>query len=663
MVSKRGINENVFRKLLKREESGRQSSRFFHQVPPRLRIPVATLVDESRQLLQCVLLGFTRSGDFLISYSADGAFASSAPGAEGPSRARYHLQVWRFTIHEPLRLFAWAPLFRASGGWQVDLDPEGDSDEEDPELHLREESRSHLLITLYESPDQRFLVVHGIPTEGDVGGSAGAGSGIGTPDRIATPGSSSAGTVRNYVTVLPSPSVLHGGSDMTWRLGDGCGGPGGLRALSNSDTGNTYTASASAMHAAPTIRCGHASYLTVPPQSPSLPALAFLPPDRLVVNTSSAVLVLALEFTSGIRAQSPDIHACACNGNCHVNDTADGLGGGLYPLPSVTGTLGRGFHGHPPPAPIPIPSFTQADAPRGSWATPSCADWDGGPTQGGFTPAGSFHSANGSGEHGAGLQAMLGASSSHGMAGELHHEISNAGMSSAQLPAGPRKRPFRELAHRRDSRSPADKGPAHRRVSLHEGDCVCVASTSPLDGLEDSGVDRLVLVAPSGSVVREDPFTMADAAMLPHAYGARMGHDRLDTALAQVADAREMSWLSGSNTESAQSGWGLASQPNSSDRVHADSAAAYAAPPSAAEQAQQFNQRGHGARAFERAAPGSRLDGEEGAIRGDGQDRGGARLRRRQLHHPGGERGAGAAPRVPAGSHRSILCENQHTWN
>ena len=51
-------------------------------MPPALQISVETLVDNERALLSAVLLGFTRSGDHLVSYTS---------GEDG-----WHLQLWSF---------------------------------------------------------------------------------------------------------------------------------------------------------------------------------------------------------------------------------------------------------------------------------------------------------------------------------------------------------------------------------------------------------------------------------------------------------------------------------------------------------------------------------------------------------------------------------------
>jgi hypothetical protein len=67
--------------------------------PPRLRVPVASLLDARRVLQRHILLGFSRDGDQLFCYSQTG-------GA-------YTLHAWRFRLGAPASLLASVPLFCA----------------------------------------------------------------------------------------------------------------------------------------------------------------------------------------------------------------------------------------------------------------------------------------------------------------------------------------------------------------------------------------------------------------------------------------------------------------------------------------------------------------------------------------------------------------------
>jgi len=69
------------------------------QVPPALQISIETLVDDERALLSAVLLGFTRSGDHLVSYTS---------GEDG-----WQLQLWSFTPGMRCKRLYNVPLFIA----------------------------------------------------------------------------------------------------------------------------------------------------------------------------------------------------------------------------------------------------------------------------------------------------------------------------------------------------------------------------------------------------------------------------------------------------------------------------------------------------------------------------------------------------------------------
>ena len=68
-------------------------------MPTANQIPIETLIDEDRALLSAVLLGFTRSGDRLVSYT----------GEDG-----WHLQLWSFTPGRRCRRLYNVPLFAAA---------------------------------------------------------------------------------------------------------------------------------------------------------------------------------------------------------------------------------------------------------------------------------------------------------------------------------------------------------------------------------------------------------------------------------------------------------------------------------------------------------------------------------------------------------------------
>ena len=140
---------NAFLRLRQREVFGRvrSKSKIFTAIPGRLASKIATLVDSSGKLLECVLLGFTADGEHLVSYAAlDGA-------------RRYELQIWTFRPHTTCSLVASVPLFvDAAGAIAGEERLGGDL--------LSDFSETHLRVTVCESADGSVLLVHGEPAGG-----------------------------------------------------------------------------------------------------------------------------------------------------------------------------------------------------------------------------------------------------------------------------------------------------------------------------------------------------------------------------------------------------------------------------------------------------------------------------------------------------------------
>ena len=132
---------------------------------------MSTLVDDRGKLLECVLLGFTSCGDYLVSYSTLD---------EG---RRYELQIWTFRARTRSKLVATVPLFctaDAGGDHGVDFDNEIGN-------------ISHLRITVCESHNRCVLLVHGEPDGGR---------------RF---GDSEAPLARRcFLTSVPNPASVHG---------------------------------------------------------------------------------------------------------------------------------------------------------------------------------------------------------------------------------------------------------------------------------------------------------------------------------------------------------------------------------------------------------------------------------------------------------------------
>lgn len=129
---------NIIDRLAERQIGERNSGLFFHKTPDRLIFPLEDLVDARQELLECIVLGFTRNGDHLISYKRNN------------SNHSYSLQLWKFTPHQPVTLAIEVPLF---GG----LYPAAGTMGEEP-MFLED----HMRIAMHEVVDSTFLIVHGM---------------------------------------------------------------------------------------------------------------------------------------------------------------------------------------------------------------------------------------------------------------------------------------------------------------------------------------------------------------------------------------------------------------------------------------------------------------------------------------------------------------------
>ncbi|KAK9803572.1 hypothetical protein WJX72_001301 [[Myrmecia] bisecta] len=119
----------------------------YTQVPIRLQIPIETVLDDQRAMLSCVLLGFTRDGDHLISYT-------STPVAAADNLEGYHLQVWRFSMTDRIERLSNIPLFQAGSAGRPDEHAELFGDTADAKR-----------VTVCETADSQFLIVHGRSAE------------------------------------------------------------------------------------------------------------------------------------------------------------------------------------------------------------------------------------------------------------------------------------------------------------------------------------------------------------------------------------------------------------------------------------------------------------------------------------------------------------------
>lgn len=98
-TSRRSQGRGIFSELMERELHGPRPKRI--RLNPRC-MRIEDMLDSEGLLKRCVLLGFLRSGDFVISYShTDGEFA---------------LELWHFRLGEQVALACRADLFRADEG-------------------------------------------------------------------------------------------------------------------------------------------------------------------------------------------------------------------------------------------------------------------------------------------------------------------------------------------------------------------------------------------------------------------------------------------------------------------------------------------------------------------------------------------------------------------
>ncbi|KAL4859348.1 hypothetical protein ACK3TF_000466 [Chlorella vulgaris] len=111
----------------------------FAAVPPSCQVPIECVLDEPAGDLQStILLGFTRDGGHLLSYTTQRVAA--ADGQEG-----YCLQLWRYQPGQRCRRLWSVPLFRTPAY----LDSLADEDSFT--------AADDLLLTLAEAPDGSLL--------------------------------------------------------------------------------------------------------------------------------------------------------------------------------------------------------------------------------------------------------------------------------------------------------------------------------------------------------------------------------------------------------------------------------------------------------------------------------------------------------------------------
>lgn len=136
---------NVVVRVFQREAGVKRVRNWFSKVPQQLQLQIDDIIDSEGEIKSCVLLGFSRCGNFLMSYTTSPVAA--ADGLEG-----YCLQVWSFLNDSPCRKLWNIPLFRVDTSC---------ADSEDNEGFDTCAVSGGLALTVAESADGSLLVVHG----------------------------------------------------------------------------------------------------------------------------------------------------------------------------------------------------------------------------------------------------------------------------------------------------------------------------------------------------------------------------------------------------------------------------------------------------------------------------------------------------------------------
>lgn len=261
--TQRAREKHVYLQLLDREWKPSKRKKLYSSVPKRLRLPAAQLARSDPMWIQSVLLGFTRDGQHLLTYSTrtlstrlqnrharNEAMSNSRstnrnlavqlgerhtpspPTGTVQSQhevqpvesSKYELQIWSLRFHrtEAWRIFQ-VPLFRALS--QLANENPGP---------LWETGDERLRITTCETPCKRLFLVHARED--------------GNCDRTKE------GT--HHMTIVPSPLV--------WD-----------------------------QHTIPTHAL-HLCYHTTTPHPPFHPALCFLPPRWLMINTGTGLHIVCI---------------------------------------------------------------------------------------------------------------------------------------------------------------------------------------------------------------------------------------------------------------------------------------------------------------------------------------------------------------------------------
>mmetsp|Transcript_1475 Transcript_1475/g.1947 ORF Transcript_1475/g.1947 Transcript_1475/m.1947 type:complete len:409 (-) Transcript_1475:1177-2403(-) len=149
MSTKNKSSTNVWNRLMYREYSGnlrRYKNQLFGGVPDRLKFVLEDIADKNKDIAKQVTLGWSKSGQYMISYDFAVELADSivpAYGEELKPQVVYHLYLWKWQLFRPLQLECSISLF---GGRQLPM--------------------NHIMgakLAVVETENDKYFLVHGSP--------------------------------------------------------------------------------------------------------------------------------------------------------------------------------------------------------------------------------------------------------------------------------------------------------------------------------------------------------------------------------------------------------------------------------------------------------------------------------------------------------------------
>ncbi|PRP76383.1 hypothetical protein PROFUN_15284 [Planoprotostelium fungivorum] len=143
-------------------------SNFFETAPPHAIASLDEIIDDRGELRTCIILGFTRDGNHLISYSST-TDNSGAHHFFSEEEQHYFLQIWSFKLKNKSKKISEHPLF---GGAAIST-----------------RHGSGLRLTIMEDAEQNLFLIHGCHN-------------VREDDRSTSED--------HHITIVPSPIILFG---------------------------------------------------------------------------------------------------------------------------------------------------------------------------------------------------------------------------------------------------------------------------------------------------------------------------------------------------------------------------------------------------------------------------------------------------------------------